>query len=229
MSIRITQKNDYSSLFNSSSRNSINNDIVSLSQERASVKNGSYGKLLKAYYSDSDSASAKWAKSKANVVDTKNLSEVKASAVELKKDVSVINNKLIDSGNKDKIKEAVGEFVDSFNSLVKSASNSSNSSISKQTKSLTNNTYINSDLLKSVGITLNTDNTLSLDEKKLSEASASSLKTVFTNSGSFGDTTSTKASMIYNSANSSLNSGGIYNKSATSATSTLGSLFETYN
>lgn len=230
MSIRITPKTDYSSLFNNTS-NDANQITSALSSEYSSIKNGSYGKLLKAYYSKTPNAkSSEWVKKNANVKDTKNLSEVKASSVDLKQSVSVINNKLIDSGDKDKLKTSVKEFADSYNSLIKSAENSSNSSIIKQAKSLTNNTYVNADVLKGVGITINSDNTLSVDEKKLTTASDSALKSVFTNNGSFGDTTSSKASLLYNSANSALTSGGFYDRSANSSNNNLlGGLFETYN
>ena len=230
MSIKITQKTDYSSLLNSSSSNSSNNissSILNLSQDYASIKNGSYGKLLKSYYSDS---SSDWVKSNVNVEDTKKLSEVKSDAVDVKQKVSVINNKLIDGGDKNKLTTAVNEFADSYNSMIKSATDSGNSSITKQAKNLTNSAYVNSDLLKSAGITVNSDNTLSVDKEKLTNASAATLKTIFTNAGSFGDNVSSKASMLYNSANNALTSGGTYNSSAVATnTNNLGILFETYN
>lgn len=228
--MRINPKNDYSALFNSSSQNNLYSS-VSLANEHKSIKNGSYGKLLKAYYSKSQNAnSSDWVKKNANVNDTKKISEVKSDAVDVKRSVTVINNKLIDSGNQDKIKTAIKEFADNYNSLVMAAKDSTNTSIKKQTKSLTNNTYVYSDLLKGVGITVNSDNTLSVNEDTLTQASASTLKTLFTNKGSFGDNTSTKASMIYNTANSALSTGGIYDNTASkNNTASIGGLFETYN
>lgn len=230
MSIHINAKTDYSALFTGSSRNNVINTTASLASDYASIKNGSYGKVLKAYYDKTPNAkSSAWVKNNVNVADSKNLASVKSSSVDLKQNISVINNKLIDSGDKEKLTKTVKEFADSYNSLIKSAADSGNSSVNKQVKSMTNNTYINSDVLSNAGITVNKDNTLSVDEKKLAEASASTLKNVFTNKGSFGDNTSTKASMIYNSANSALNAGGMYNNQAAFNNAGLGSLFETYN
>lgn len=53
-------------------------------------------------------------------------------------------------------------------------------------------------LLNKVGITINDDNTLSLDETKFKAANMSDLKALFSGSGSLADRVAQKASTLYN-------------------------------
>lgn len=96
----------------------------------------------------------------------------------------------------DKIYKGVKEFVDNYNSVLSKASTSKVNSISKAVANMASSGKVNSNLLKSVGITVNDNNTLSVDEKKLKEADVSTLKILFNTSGSYGYYIGTKASEI---------------------------------
>ena len=62
MSIRINQKTDYSQLFASVGGNGSNNNSINFGvnlSDYASIKSGSYGNLMKAYYKTVDSSDIK--------------------------------------------------------------------------------------------------------------------------------------------------------------------------
>lgn len=58
MSISIQAKTDYSSLFNSLSKTNSSADLSNLISDSKAIKNGSYGKLVKAYYTKKASESS---------------------------------------------------------------------------------------------------------------------------------------------------------------------------
>lgn len=170
-----------------------------------SIKNGSYGKMLKSYYakltkeySDDDSTST----TKAGK-DTATAS----SASSLYKSVSALNNLDYSEDNIDDIYDSVSKFVKDYNSLIKNASNSSVGSVSSQANALNNYTYANYKLLAKAGITMNADRTLSLNEDIFKKSDISTLKTLFKDNNSFASQVSTKASKLYRYASegSSLN------------------------
>lgn len=232
--MKVNQKADYTSLF-SQFANSDKTGTSSLLSDYASIKNGSYGKLLKSYYSTVNTdtkASKSTAAKKTKVEDDpvkKNLSSVKSSAEDLKKSASNLTASLFEGGDKEKIEKAVKEYADNYNKVVTAAGKDSNKSITKQASSMVSSTFSNRNMLSSVGITMNENFTLNVDTEKLSKASASTLKTLFSNPGSYGDNVEAKASMISNSANSAINSGRTYESNAKSNTSYIDSIFNTYN
>ena len=69
---------------------------------------------------------------------------------------------------------------------------------------MVNYTRANADLLKKIGISVGSDNKLTVDEDKLKASDMTVVKSVFKDSGSFGQTISAKASTIYGNAVSQL-------------------------
>jgi hypothetical protein len=65
-------------------------------------------------------------------------------------------------------------------------------------------TKANKNLLSKVGITVGSDNKLTVDEDKFKSADMTTVKSLFTGSGSFGKMTSTSATSSYSSAVSQL-------------------------
>ena len=65
---------------------------------------------------------------------------------------------------------------------------------------MVNYTRANADLLKKIGISVGSDNKLTVDEDKLKASDMAVVKSVFKDSGSFGQTISAKASTIYGNA-----------------------------
>ena len=198
----------YSSLLSGSSSSSTSSLLgtSTLLADYASIKNGSYSRMMKSYYakltkSDDDSSSST-STTKAGK-DTATAS----SANSLYKSASALNNLDYSEDNIDKVYDGVSKFVDDYNSLIKKASNSSVGSVNSQANMLNNYTYANYKMLAQVGITMNADRTLSINEDTFKNAKTSTLKTLFKGSNSFADHVSSRASQIYRYASegSSLN------------------------
>lgn len=226
MGISIQEKSDYSYLFSglsTSSSTSTNNFLG----EYASIKNGSYSKLMKAYYSDSASSEV------SSLVNSQSkvLTEVQDATDKLKDSADALletgTSAVINSGDTDKISSAVNSFVDNYNSVINKMENVDSATVLNKTVSLTNLTKANESLLSKVGITINSDNTLSVDEETLKTASSSTLKSLFNGHGSYGYSVSAQASLINYAADNALNKSSFYTSSGTySSTSSSGSIFD---
>lgn len=234
---------DYSTLFSSltgsssSTSGSTSNNILS---DYASIKNGSYGKVLKAYYAKQDSSS----ESSSMENDTaKNLNTIQAATSTLTKstDALLANGakslftKTEDSTTSSEydrtaIYNGLKSFVENYNSLINSAGDSSNSSILRQTVSLVKNTIANEKMLSSVGITINKDNTLSIDESNCKKANINDLTSLFSGSGSFASQVSAKASSIAFYAKNAANGVSTYTSagSITPSSTSSGNLLDDY-
>ena len=171
-----------------------------LLSDYASIKNGSYGKMLKAYYAKQTKAIEE-----GNDTTSKNTvgkdSAASSSAKAAQQSASALNNLEYTEENMDKIYDSVSSFVKDYNSMIKNASNSSVSAVSNQANTMNNTTYTNYKMLAKAGITMNADRTLSIDEQTFKKANMSTLKTLFKGSNSFADQVSNRASQIYRYAN----------------------------
>lgn len=202
----------YSNLLSSgfsSPGSSLNNLAGStLLSDYASIKNGSYGRMLKAYYAkqtkEADEEDSSVSKNKAGKD-----SAASSSAKAAQKSASELNNLDYSEENKDKIYDSVSSFIKDYNSMIKSASNSKVSAVSNQANQMNNTTYANYKMLAKAGITMNADRTLSINEKTFKKANVSTLKTLFKGTNSFADQVSDKASRIYRYANNGVSS--LYN------------------
>ena len=67
----------------------------------------------------------------------------------------------------DKIAKAVSSFVKDYNSLVSSTADSSSRYVLNSASNMVNYTRANADLLKKIGISVGSDNKLTVDEDKL--------------------------------------------------------------
>ena len=113
----------------------------------------------------------------------------------------------------DKIYKAVSDFVDSYNKMLKEGGDSNTNNILRSTKSMVNLTKANSNMLSSVGITIGTDNKLSVDETAFKKADMNTVKSLFHTTGGFGYQTSVQAGMIESYAKSEAEKANTYNKS----------------
>lgn len=201
----------YSSLLGGMSESSDGNGVSSLLGDYAAIKNGSYGKMLKSYYSKLEKQEAeesgKTDKTKAGKVKD---SASASAAASLYKSASALGSLNFDNRSEEnigKITDAVSAFIKDYNSLMKSAAKSENTTVQKQAESLYNSYYSNYKLFSKIGITMNSDRTLSLDEDTIKNALAdtehgngATVKTLFGGIGSFADKAVNKASQIYRAA-----------------------------
>lgn len=224
--INVNTKQDYSFLFQSlPTGNSGGLGNLNFLSDYASIKNGSYGKLLKAYYAkdvgDNKAATSTTKNDKlttSTAADSvKTLSEIEASSDKLKESAdaliakgkdSVFNE--IDITSKDEnghstttkgydtdaIYKKVEEFVKDYNSLLDKAGDSNTTKIQNKTLSLINVSASNENLLGKVGITINDDNTLSINEETFKKADMTTVKSLFNGNASYAYRVSAQASLI---------------------------------
>lgn len=201
----------YSTLLGGGSSGDGTGGMSSLLGDYASIKNGSYGKMMKTYYAKLEKQEAEES-GKANGQDaakTKDASSASAAA-SLYKSANTLSSLNFDDRsekNIDKITDSVSAFVKDYNSLMKSASKSDNTTVQKQAESLYDSYYSNYKLFSKIGITMNSDRTLSLDKDTLKNTLAdtekghgATVKTLFDGVGSFADKAADKASQIYRAA-----------------------------
>lgn len=229
MSMNINLKPDYSYLFSSMSTKSGSSlGNLNFLSDYASIKNGSYGRLLKAYYNkvDNNSASASGTEKedKSDKLSTslsadsaKTLSAIDKAADKLKESADALINKGTDSlfkekevetknedgtttttkeYDKDTIYKAVSDFANNYNTLLDKVGKSDSANVAKTASNMTNITKLYSKTLEGMGITVGTDNKLTVDEEKFKAADMSKIKSAFNGSPSFAYTISSQASFI---------------------------------
>lgn len=177
----------------------------------ASLKNGSYGKLVKAYYaknSDKTAAADDDGKSLESKV-TAGATSLKVAADALTNDKSLFTKTKVTKDENgaetkdydwDSITKKVQSFVDSYNDTVNKALDSSSNSVLSSTLSMVKNTSANANMLKSVGISVGDNNKLSLDKEALKTSDINDLKSLFSGAGSYAYSVSASAGNIGNNA-----------------------------
>ncbi len=219
--MNINQTLNMNTLFSSLPSNYKYNKSSSFAQlstvltDYASIKSGSYGKLMKAYYTKYPTSTFK----EKDAITNSYLTKVNADNAKEKADIlnttgakslfakTGTNEDGTDIINIDTIYKGVSDFIASYNTFILDASSSKSAPVLREANNLTNYTTLYKNLLSKAGITLNTDNTLSIEEEDFKKTSSSSLKSMFNGAGSFSYQVSLKASMIsyYADRESSIN------------------------
>lgn len=203
---------DISSLFsNLNSNNTMGSFNLS---DYASIKNGSYGKLVKSYYSEqkksnvTDKTSDKNNvdkvlnnRNKKDTADKTGLTQVKSSSDSLKTSLETLAGadmwKTKDGEyDKNKIASAVKDFVNGYNNTLDQTAKVTSKDISRDTNYMTSMTDTMSKALKQVGITVADNGKLSVNEEELNNASGKELKALFSGAGSYGGQIMDRASDI---------------------------------
>ncbi len=216
----------------------------------AMIKNGSYGKLMKAYYAkqDADKLSQAGDSSKMLTLMRSSADSLKKSAEALgnaslyekkkfkKKDEETGEETEVEDYDWDAITKAVKSFVDNYNAVVEQAGNSETKNVLRHAAWMTSITEKAGNLLSKVGITVGKGNKLEFDEYVLKEKTAlgksgikfdniSTLKSLFTGYGSFGSQISQKASAISSAAARTKGVDKTYNKNG-AYSDTISKLFQ---
>lgn len=227
--MRISNSMISNSYFNIA-RNNNNNSSFDMSglSDLASIKNGSYGKLLKSYYNGSESAKKLVGNKIASSSDKINTTKMRDNAAELKDAASkladtskkndLFQQKEIKSEDgtvkKDYDREAIGkavaDFADKYNSFIDSAADSNNKSTLRTTTNLIDTLKANKKLLDDVGINIGSNNKLSVDPSKLENADMNKVKTLFNGPNSITSDAARSASEVQNQSISDLVNKNIY-------------------
>ena len=214
-----------------SNKNSSSNSLASLTSlltDYSSIKTGSYGKLLKAYYAEEGDSKLKslteQKNSTAEVVtkeDAKKLNKVQTATDTLKesadalmetgskslfkqKDITTKDENGVETTEKgydtEAIYKAVSAFAEDYNAVLDAANSADNSAVTTRVNTMNNTTLANEKSLGRVGITVGEDGKLSVDKDAFMKADMSSVKSLFNGTGSYGYQMSAQASLINFSA-----------------------------
>ena len=201
--INVGKNQDYSYLFQSLSSSGSMGNLNFLS-DYASIKNGSYSRLMKAYYGTGQSLSTGTGTSdrkrgsnildkileekmhpkvskevqKANTNLTAGLSSLNASVATLQND-STYTDSTDGRSAADKVVSAVKAYVTNYNNVVSSAKDSTLTSKTSYVANMMSSTAANADKLSEIGLTVNANGTLMLNEGKLKEADISKVQDLF--------------------------------------------------
>lgn len=227
--------------------------LTSVLSDYTSIKSGSYGKLMKAYYqkdksSVSTSSTNKTDKKDAasvdktldkltsatqsatlqgNVTTSKKADKTSAeAATKLVDSVTALDKLSYKEDNMDKITDAVSAFVKDYNDTLKSAADSDLINVRQNAEWMASGTKTNAKLLASVGVTINEDNTLSLDKEKLASANMASVKSVFDGKDSYAHSIANRASKIYAEAASAGTATASYSAKADYTNVTTGTMLD---
>ena len=194
----------------------------------ASIKNGSYGKLVKSYYELDDDTKTKDKKSKNDTDDTDNtIRSIKSASADLKDSASALyaSKSLFEKDangeyNMEAIYEKLTAFVEDYNSLIESVGSAETDSIAKAGANVVNATSNNIDMLSKLGISVSgADFTLTVDKEKFMKANISDVKSMLGGVGSFAYQVGAKASRIYSMVEDKVSSTGGYKSGKTETSS----------
>lgn len=193
----------------------------------ASIKNGSYGKLVKSYYALDEEQKTKDSKSKNDTDDTdETIRSIKTASDDLKDSASALySSKSLftkDANGEydmEAIYEKVSKFVEDYNATIEAVGSAETESIANAGASLVNYTTNNIDMLSKLGISVSgADFTLSINKEKFMEAKEADIKTMFGGVGSYAYQVGAKASRIYNMVEDKVTGSG-YKSGKTESTS----------
>lgn len=214
-------KQDYSYLFSGfqNSNNNSNNLFYGINlADYASIKNGSYGKLMKSYYKEMNSSqSSSGNKNEVNNTTSNKTETVvdsvkKQELVDLQKYSNELQNsagKLLQKGStslfkseykesdKEALYNAVSDFVSDYNNMREKGSVSTSGSIARMSRRMEGTANDHKEALEAVGITIN-NGKLTINKETFMKADMNQVKELFNKDNSFGEFVSDRAKSIGN-------------------------------
>ena len=230
--------NNFNNIFGNT--NSIYNSLSQLN----SVRRGSYGKILKAYYAKDNTASV--SKNTAGKTGSKNtrydyplysanagLDEIRTQTDKLTKSAGKLtdgskNGLFADKDNydPDAAYKAVNEFITDYNSTLDATGKTSNTTVTKAAKNMTRMTDIMSNSLSRVGVSVGKNGRLSVDEETFKNTDMDKARSVFGSGGSFARSVSSYSARLGSAAKQqslqAANNTGIYGRYGTYNTNSYG-------
>ena len=230
--------NNFNNIFGNT--NSIYNSLSQLN----SVRRGSYGKILKAYYAKDNTASV--SKNTAGKTGSKNtrydyplylanagLDEIRTQTDKLTKSAGKLtdgskNGLFADKDNydPDAAYKAVNEFVTDYNSMLDATGKTSNTTVTNAAKNMTRMTDIMSNSLSRVGVSVGKNGRLSVDEETFKNTDMDKVRSVFGSGGSFARSVGSYSARLGSAAKQqslqAANNTGIYGRYGTYNTNSYG-------
>ena len=248
-----TSASGISTLFGSLGSPSGVSAMSSVISDYNTIKTGTYGKLLKAYYGQQDEEAKDRLSKLTSKKDTaktelqETYSTIKSKADKLASSAqklaatgseSMFEKKLLkhedgtttEGYDVDSIYSAVSDFAKHYTDMLDASVNSSNQSIANGARSLTSTTQVMSSSLQKIGIDTTVNGKLSVDEEAFKKADMAQVKRLFNGANSYGANVAQTASRIEGTTSNKLSSLSAmsYGKNARYSTSDVSSLFNSY-
>ncbi len=237
-----------------SGRTSGTSGLSSVLSDYGAIRNGSYGKLLKAYYNNVDNSAVKSAYNSAvknsntsTAADSsatikelqsttddltssaKNLYTTGSKSVFNKKSVTDENGQTTQQYDTDAIYKSVKSFVDDYNSVLEAADKSADTKVQNSVIGMINYTKMESNMLSKLGITIGSDYQMSIDEDTFKKADMSVAKSLFNGTGSYAYTIASKSAMTNSYADMEAAKANTYTKYGSyGSTYSSGSIYNSY-
>ncbi|MCX4255697.1 MAG: hypothetical protein OSJ54_02075 [Oscillospiraceae bacterium] len=174
------------------------NDLYSIAKKVQMVRSRDYQKELLEGFKEYFSGGAAADKDTAAKDNEEKLSAAAKTLSEYAGDLAVGGTKLYE--DPEKSVSSVKNFVDSYNSTLDSLKNSENTKALEKGVQMVNSTKAYSRTLKRIGISVGSDNRMSIDEDKLKASSPLTMKSLFSGSYSLANRIADKASYIHRAA-----------------------------
>ena len=196
---------DYSFLFNNYGNNKNTNIFSSFNfADYEAIKNGSYLKLAKKQFAnikESDTTSTNKKDNTKTSLEAQLRNKIKSSVDTHRQSVDALNNKDLwkqtnGSYDTEGITKAVKAFAASYNGIVDQVKESTSSAVASSAGWMYSLTNTMKTSLEKVGIDLDENNKLTVDEAVLSKADMKSVKAMFSGAYSYASQTTEKASSI---------------------------------
>lgn len=243
-----------SSLFtnmNQTNNSNSNMNLYSAFSEYSMVKSGVYKKLVKSYYEETGNkfinSTSTNSDSETTSKEAKQYTEIKSATDSLSKSTTALvtqgtkslfkakETKNVDESTGEEttvkeydmkaIKEAVNSFIKEYNDTIDVASETDNQTILRNTLSMTKQTAVYESSLEKIGITINEDNSLSLNEETFNSADITSIKSLFNDSQSFAAKTLYQSNRIGQNAVKAATNTSIYSSTGNYSTSNYYSVY----
>ena len=225
--------NSINTLFSSLGSNS--GGMGNILSDYASIRSGAYYKLLKSYYGqDNNSSVSKGTNTPTSTSiakdSAKKLSRIENSAEDLKEsadallargtknvfqkvDIKQEDGTVKKGYDTEAIYKKVNDFVRNYNNLAANAEDTNTKSIDRNMNQLISLTDRQEKTLGKIGITINKDNSLSIDKEAFLKADMEVVNGLFNGAGSYGYSVSAKASVIDSYAQNEASKSNTYGKS----------------
>ncbi len=256
MNINVHARQDVSFLFSSLGSGAASVMGSNWLSDYASIKNGSYGKLMKAYFNETGNADKDSVKKLARNTrsvrealssqESKEYTKTEKAADALKesadallskslfqqKDITTTDENGLETVSKgydtQAIYSAVNKFVNNYNSVVQSAGDLTDTTLARRVTSMNNATLSHSKSLSGVGISVNSDGTLALNKDTFMNAKMTKVQSLFNGNGSYAYQVSAQASLVSYAADNAVNKGAYTANGSFNSSFSNGNLFNSY-
>lgn len=223
----LAEGTSFNSLFGISNSNSVNS--MSFLSDYAAIRNGSYRKLMNAYYDGNSKVDSLVSNTATSKDSAKKLTSVQDNADSLKEvadqlytqgnksvfkktDIEQEDGTTVKDYDKNAIYKKVSQFVESYNDLLDSAEDAEAESVNRAINNLKATTNANAKLLANIGIGIKGDGSLTVDEETFKAADMNTVKSLFNGTGSYGYQVSARASMVDFAAQREATKANTYNQ-----------------